>query len=188
MENDSAYRIKRKRNEFMSSYQQEFHLGYEQGLEAGRVIANQMYLDGLSVISNIVEWHKERGLDKKGYNDETSLYLALEEEFECIGLDDKLGKGLASRYANYIINESGKEDASRVHPDDKVDAKFDGIVFKLQDIAQLGYDPIKVLIEGFKEINSRVGAYNLESGKWEKDTSDEAKSNWYKADYSKCRI
>jgi len=36
------------------------------------------------------------------------------------------------------------------------------------------------------EINSRVGT--LVDGKFEKDLSDEAKANWYKADYALAKI
>ncbi|MCI6694187.1 MAG: hypothetical protein MR469_00890 [Campylobacter sp.] len=42
--------------------------------------------------------------------------------------------------------------------------------------------------ETIKEISSRTGAYDEVSKKWIKDTSDEAKAKWYKADYEKARL
>ena len=42
--------------------------------------------------------------------------------------------------------------------------------------------------ETIKEISSRTGAYDENAKKWVKDTSDEAKAKWYKADYELARI
>jgi len=50
---------------------------------------------------------------------------------------------------------------------------------------KLGYHPGMVLEEISKEINSRVG--EMVEGKFTKDTSEEAKANWYKADFTKCK-
>ena len=44
------------------------------------------------------------------------------------------------------------------------------------------------MLETIKEISSRTGAYDEKAKKWIKDTSDEAKAKWYKADYEKARI
>lgn len=52
----------------------------------------------------------------------------------------------------------------------------------------LGYSYVDCMNETIKEISSRVGAWNESIGKFVKDTSDEAKSKWYKADYSACKI
>lgn len=52
----------------------------------------------------------------------------------------------------------------------------------------LGYDPYDCMNETIKEINSRTGHYDESISKFIKDTSDEAKSKWYKANYSKCRL
>lgn len=54
-------------------------------------------------------------------------------------------------------------------------------------IEQLGYDFIIAMDETLKEIHSRTGAWNDETGKWEKFKTDEAKALWYKADYSKAK-
>ena len=54
-------------------------------------------------------------------------------------------------------------------------------------IEELGYDFDKCMNETLKEISSRTGSINEETGKWEKFTTEEAKASWYKADYSTCK-
>ena len=44
------------------------------------------------------------------------------------------------------------------------------------------------MLETIKEISSRTGAYDENAKKWVKDTSDEAKAKWYKANYELARI
>ena len=44
------------------------------------------------------------------------------------------------------------------------------------------------MLETIKEISSRTGAYDENAKKWVKDTSDEAKSRWYQANYELARI
>ena len=44
------------------------------------------------------------------------------------------------------------------------------------------------MLETIKEISSRTGYYDENIHKFVKDTSDEAKAKWYKADYEKCKI
>lgn len=54
-------------------------------------------------------------------------------------------------------------------------------------IMDLGYDFDKCMEETLKEIESRTGAINPKTGKWEKFKTDEAKEKWYKADFKKCK-
>ena len=68
-----------------------------------------------------------------------------------------------------------------------VDALADLIILSTNHIEQMGYDLDLVMKETVKEISSRTGAVNPETGKWEKDTSPEAQANWYKAKYSTCK-
>lgn len=51
-----------------------------------------------------------------------------------------------------------------------------------------GFDFQIAMDETIKEISSRTGSYDEKAKKWVKDTSDEAKSRWYQADYEKARI
>ncbi|EAJ4656533.1 hypothetical protein CYA84_10195 [Campylobacter coli] len=52
----------------------------------------------------------------------------------------------------------------------------------------LGFDFYKCMLETIKDIESRTGYYDENLNKFIKDTSDEAKAKWYKADYESCRI
>lgn len=64
-----------------------------------------------------------------------------------------------------------------------------GVLTQCQRMAMyIGYDFAKCMQETIKEISSRTGKWNDELGKFEKDTSDEAKQKWYKANYSKCKF
>ena len=69
-----------------------------------------------------------------------------------------------------------------------IDALADLIVLSANHIGQMGYDLDLVMKETLKEISSRVGAVNPSTGKWEKDKSPAAQSNWYTADYSTCKV
>ena len=51
-----------------------------------------------------------------------------------------------------------------------------------------GFDFQKAMDETIKEISSRTGAYDENAKKWVKDTSDEARAKWYKANYELARI
>lgn len=51
-----------------------------------------------------------------------------------------------------------------------------------------GFDFLIAMDETLKELNSRTGAWNKETGKWEKFKTEEAMALWYKADYSKAKV
>nr|DAD71117.1 MAG TPA: hypothetical protein [Podoviridae sp. ctiuS14] len=51
-----------------------------------------------------------------------------------------------------------------------------------------GYDFYKCMKEVLKQINSRQGAWNEDLKKWVKDTSDEAKSKEYQANFYRCKL
>ena len=55
-------------------------------------------------------------------------------------------------------------------------------------IEDMGYDYFKCMNETLKEVESRKGAFNSESGKWEKFKDEESQKLWYKADYNSCKI
>ena len=64
-----------------------------------------------------------------------------------------------------------------------ISSYYMGIGSWLAAIEYLGYDSYKAMTETLKEIHSRTGSYDETIGKWVKDTSEEAKSKWYKANY-----
>ena len=53
---------------------------------------------------------------------------------------------------------------------------------------QYGFNFEIAMLETIKEISSRTGAYDEKVKKWVKDTSNEARAKWYKADYELARI
>ena len=55
-------------------------------------------------------------------------------------------------------------------------------------IDNMGYDYFKCMDETLKEIESRKGAFNPESGKWEKSLLPEHIEKWYKANYESCKL
>ncbi|MCD5383113.1 hypothetical protein LR002_03245, partial [Candidatus Gracilibacteria bacterium] len=70
-------------------------------------------------------------------------------------------------------------------PEQVVDAAADIIVFATGLIAKMGYDPDVVMDEVLKEIESRKG--EIIDGKFVKFKDEEAKKNWYKADFLKAK-
>lgn len=65
-----------------------------------------------------------------------------------------------------------------------IDALCDVIVVATGAIHKLGYDPTEALSETVKEITSRQGNFNEDTGKWEKDRNQDP-STLYKAVYSR---
>ena len=55
-------------------------------------------------------------------------------------------------------------------------------------IEDMGYDYFKCMDETLKEIESRKGALNPDTGKWEKFKDDGSKKLWYKANYESCKL
>lgn len=78
----------------MSSYQQEYQRGYEDGLEAGRIIANQMMDDGYQ--KGLKEMRTFGDLDKDTYYHLTKL-------FALHGVIDN--PKLVNAYKTYITDE-----------------------------------------------------------------------------------
>lgn len=143
-----------------------------------------------NAISEIVRYQTDRTLDKQDYNPMNEHANIFEELLESIGMDvskenrPKLKANLDLFVSNLAVNEVVEVGSTTTG--EKADAYVDVIVFAVGALLKLGFDPEKALIEGGKEINSRIGT--IIDGKFEKDLSDEAKQNWYKADYKKARL
>jgi hypothetical protein len=90
-------------------------------------------------------------------------------------------------FVSMIVEELGEFiESSEI--DGRIDAMADIIVFAYGEIAKYGYDGDKVMDEVIKEISSRVGAYNPDTKKWQKDKSPEAQANWYSANFTNCKL
>lgn len=70
----------------------------------------------------------------------------------------------------------------------EIDALCDIIVFATNAIKLKGYDPNVAMDETLREISSRTGAFNPETGKWEKFKTPEAMALWYSADYNNAKL
>lgn len=55
-------------------------------------------------------------------------------------------------------------------------------------IYMYGYDPLSCMEEVIKHISSRTGKWDDNIKKFIKDTSDEAKAQWYEPNYESCKI
>lgn len=53
---------------------------------------------------------------------------------------------------------------------------------------QYGFNFEIAMLETIKEISSRTGSYDESTKKWIKDTSEQARAKWYKADYELARL
>ena len=91
-------------------------------------------------------------------------------------------------FVSMIVEELGEFLESGEKIEGRIDAMADIIVFAYGEIAKYGYNGDKVMDEVIKEISSRVGAYNPETKKWQKDKSPEAQAKWYSADFTKCKL
>lgn len=142
------------------------------------------------VISEIARFQTDRGLDKNPYDAINEHGNIIEELCESLGFDvpkanrPLLKTAVSDLYVDMANNETMVDTLGGlrvIDPADVVDAYCDIVVFAIGVIMKLGYNPEKALLEVGKEINSRVGT--MVDGKFEKDLSEEAKANWYKADY-----
>jgi hypothetical protein len=138
------------------------------------------------VIEEIKEFQINRNLHKQDFewlNETTNI---VEELLEIDGYSvpsekrDKLKQKVKEKFKE-IVNELDLKKENKDHP---VDGFADIIVFSIGAIMKMEYEPVCVLSEVAKEINSRTG--KIINGKFIKDTSKEAKKRWYKADHSKC--
>ncbi len=73
-----------------------------------------------------------------------------------------------------------------ISKDSRLKAYFELYLTIPDKLKELGYDFEKTIKETIKEISARTGS--MVDGKFEKLTTPEAKSKWYKADYSVCKL
>jgi|SaaInl8_150m_RNA_FD_contig_31_2283353_length_892_multi_8_in_0_out_0_1 hypothetical protein len=90
--------------------------------------------------------------------------------------------GVCIAYDLYLTSVIGK----LIDTDDEEEQivlLLDIISLSLEALSYIAH-PALCLEECHKEINSRTGAWSDEHKKWKKFTTEEAKSLWYKADYT----
>ena len=114
----------------------------------------------MTYFEKINEWAKERGL----------LNIEWDKAAQASFIAEELSEFLRSKDGN-----------------GEIDALCDIIVFAVNAIKLRGYNPNIAMDETLKEINSRTGAFNPETGKWEKFKTPEAMALWYAAAYEKAK-
>ena len=141
-------------------------------------------------MNELIRFQTDRGLDKKPFDLENEVANVFEELLEAGGMDVPKTKRpeLKVELSAFINNlvEKGIATCDVVSNHDQVDAFTDIIVFATGSILKLGHNPLIAIEECGKEVNSRIGS--MVDGKFEKDLSEAAQANWYKADYNKSSL
>ena len=138
----------------------------------------------MSILSRIVEWNRERLLLKtpKDVNLEVESSFIVEELLE---MNTNLLSDEANERARKLVKKEILEEWFQSKPEQVVDAAADIIVFATGLIAKMWYDPDVVMDEVLKEVESRK--WEVVDWKFVKFKDEEAKRNWYKADFSKAK-
>lgn len=131
-----------------------------------------------SFIDDLKVWREERGIT--GYSHETHVRCVAEELFELMFYNDEECRCYVEQFMNMFYKTPLVIDMNAV-----IDASCDMNVFNTNFIEQAGYDAKVAMDETIKEISSRTGATNPDTGKWEKFKTPEAMAKWYTADYDK---
>ncbi len=143
-------------------------------------------------MKELIRFQTDRGLDKKPFELENEVASIFEELLEAGGLDvpkanrQALKAELKMFTASLIQKSIAVIDQDVQNTSSQVDAFADIITFATGAILKLGYNPLTTIDECGKEVNSRVG--EMVDGKFEKDLSEAAQANWYKADYKKALL
>jgi len=143
-------------------------------------------------MQELIRFQTDRKLDQKAFELDNEVASVFEELLEAGGLDVPKANRPALKaelklFTASLIQKNIATVAQGVQgTHEKVDAFTDIIVFATGALLKLGHNPIVAIEECGKEVNSRVG--EMVDGKFEKDLSEAAQANWYKADYSKSEL
>jgi hypothetical protein len=129
----------------------------------------------------IAAWNVQRNIHVEEPVNRAVVYCIIEELFEFLGLEDGECKKLAKAYTKFFMDEAESRGAVATEAQ-QIDALCDINVFSDGFIYRKGHNPVIAMIETIREINTRVGTFSGDDGKWVKDKSPEAKANWYYAD------
>jgi len=133
----------------------------------------------MDILKRIENWNKERGLNLQPHSRSAGTRMLVEELMEYNGLtDDNILETITVELTL----------GTAVNEDEKVDALCDLIVVATGELLKLGYDPNLAMEQTLLEIESRTGAFNEDSGKWEKFKTPEAQAKWYTAQYGLSKI
>ena len=131
----------------------------------------------MEIINRIVKWNEERQLDKQQFDLKIESTHILEEliEAQSNNIESEKARQLANQIYGFLQIPEEKNEKNIV------DAFADIIVYAIGSILKLGYNPIDVMDEVLKEIESRTGT--IIDGKFIKDKN----AITYKANFNKCK-
>ncbi len=109
----------------------------------------------MTVATRIINWNKDRAIPKE---------FNIELEYR-------------------LIKEELDELADAISSNERADALCDIVVLAMGSLWKLGINPDKAMDETLKEIESRTGEINPETGKWTKVITGRE----YTADYDVCK-
>lgn len=157
------------------------------------------------IASRLSGWMKDRHLDingqRKGFvsniQEEISEYFAAKDDNERIDALCDITVFCINAMKDYDKKHIKEPDIVNVVPRVSFGKQLDNITLNkfskeslesMIDICftlstAMGYNFKVAMDETIKEISSRTGSYDESANKWIKDTSDEAKAKWYKANY-----
>ena len=148
-----------------------------------------------TILETLVNFNKERGLDKQDFDLRVASMNILEELLEAHGVHDNDDRELSKFMYKHIeeividaVNGDFRDGIEYKKPTTHsvIDAFCDIQVYAFGEPLKIGYNPIQCLSETTTEICSRVG--EIKNGKFVKDKSEEAQANWYKADFSRAKL
>lgn len=143
----------------------------------------------MQIVKRIVKWQKDRKLDEQPYEWSNEATNVFEEQLEGLGYQIPKEKRaeIKEDFIIFVREIIKKYNLKYEEPTREwiCDSCCDQITFNIGAILKLGFKPSCALDEMLKEIETRKG--RIVEGKFQKDTSPEAKASWYIADYSKCK-
>jgi len=142
-----------------------------------------------TILQRLVNFNIERGLDKQDFDLRIASMNILEELLEAHGVHDVKERVITSQL--YLKLLGTVEETKMYYPTlykptteaDIIDAFMDITVYSFGEPLKMNYSPIQCLNQVTSEICSRTGT--VVDGKFQKDTSEFAKSQWTKAVFYK---
>jgi hypothetical protein len=164
-------------------------LQFNESLLKERKMYDKELVNSGSYIGRIAQWQIDRNLHTQEYEWKNEVANIVEELLESTGVIVPKEKRpmLKEKITGQLIGISKELELELVEvtKNDIVDAYLDVIVFCVGAVLKLGFNPECAINETIKEISSRTG--KIVDGKFQKDTSPEAKAKWYKSDYNECK-
>lgn len=144
------------------------------------------------ILEEMIRFQTDRRINEEPFDMDKFTINLFEEILELHGIKDTKSR----RFAISLFNDLQllKEHVELVEPERTFEVTDNTILDAICDISEfsvgeplkMGYNPIICLREMAEHINSRTGT--IIDGKFQKDTSPEAKKRWYEPRYELAKI